>query len=112
MTVLPTVLRDLLLLEQALVLEGFEVATPGYVKDFDGKETPVDISAFKVNFPIIGWKRNENGCFSLIADIVRISYSYDISKALQAINRNYATLYAIKQASNCFINKSFSLIND
>ncbi|WP_320676827.1 hypothetical protein [Prochlorococcus sp. MIT 1300] len=109
LNVLPTLLNDLSLLEQALKEEGFQVQAPGLITDFDGGIQICDLVVNDNGKPFLAWNSSDGGRIELIVDLVRLTKQRDTSQLLHRINRRYTALVALKSAKLKFQNFSLSM---
>jgi|TARA_B100000073_G_scaffold285677_1_gene247223 hypothetical protein len=98
LSILPTLVIDLDLLEVALCSEGFKVSRGGVVSSFDNHQT-VDLAAFHPSGLQLGWRRSANQPhFDLVADLAAPAGSGLTEPALRRVLRRYAMNQAMRQA--------------
>ncbi len=104
LTILPTVFKQLNLLEASLTNEGFSVLRNVDIIDFEGKNINVDILATKNQHFPISWQKSDDGVISMITDLQRLSRDVEISSTLHKISQSYSLLYATQEALQNFSN--------
>ena len=98
LTILPTLVTDLDLLEIALCSEGFKVFRGGVVSSFDTHQL-VDLAAVHPSGLQLGWKHSDNQPhFDLVADLAAPQGSGQTEPALRRVLRRYAIHQAMRQA--------------
>ena len=98
LSILPTLVIDLDLLEIALRSEGFMVSRGGVVSSFDHHQT-VDLAAVHPSGLQLGWRRTDHQPhFELVADLAAPAGSGLTEPALRRVLRRYAMNQAIQQA--------------
>jgi hypothetical protein len=71
------------------------------VRGFNSQQVQADIVAVLEGEQDIGWSRNANGSFDMIADLPGVARENDLNKLLGLINQKYAvnkTLAQVKQS--------------
>ena len=98
LSILPTLVTDLDLLEIALRSEGFKAFRGGVVSSFDMHQ-PVDLAAFHPSGLQLGWRHSDNQPhFDLVADLAAPEGSGLTEPALRRVLRRYAINQAMRQA--------------
>ena len=98
LTILPTLVTDLDLLEIALCNEGFKVFRGGILSSFDTHQS-VDLAAVHPSGLQLGWKHSDNQPhFDLVADLAAPQGSGQTEPALRRVLRRYAIHQAMRQA--------------
>src|SRR5918997_2709075 len=88
--ILKTSLRDL----------GISVKTDADVRGYNGQRVRSDIVATLEGEYDLGWSRNTDGSFDLIADLWGVAKKHNQTELINSINQKYAvnkTLAAVKQ---------------
>jgi hypothetical protein len=79
---------------------GFTVKTEADVRGSNGQRVQADVVAVLAGDYDIGWSRNGDGSFDLIADLWGIAQKHSQTELINSINQKYAvnkTLEEIKQ---------------
>jgi len=98
LSILPTLVIDLDLLEIALQNEGFKVSHGGVVSSFDSHQS-VELAAVHPSGLQLGWRRNiSQPHFDLVADLAAPAGSGMTESALRRVLRRYAMNHALRQA--------------
>ena len=98
LSILPTLVIDLDLLEIALRSEGFKVLRGGVVSSFDSHQS-VDLAAVHPSGLQLGWRQSDNDPhFDLVADLAAPEGSGMTEPALRRVLRRYAMTQAMRQA--------------
>lgn len=98
LSILPTVLRELDLLDAALRDLGLSPVAGGDLQGFADDRQPVDLSVTLSDGQRIGWRRQRDGQLSLVADLQRIGRSRSLRPLIGAITRRYAARLALREA--------------
>ena len=99
LSILPTLVTDLELLELSLQAEGFRVKRDGLVSSFDRHQS-VDLAAQRASGEQLGWRRtDEQHQFELVADLSAPEGSGRTESALRRVLRRYALNTALREAS-------------
>ncbi|GCE65430.1 hypothetical protein OMCYN_01368 [cyanobiont of Ornithocercus magnificus] len=98
LSILPTVLKDLVLLRRALRSEGYIISSSGKVATIGSGEIGVELVACSDDGAVLGWRRGEDGILELVGDLVRLSSRLAISERLKRISRAYALQQALQEA--------------
>ncbi|KZR87990.1 hypothetical protein MITS9509_01685 [Synechococcus sp. MIT S9509] len=98
LSILPTLVTDLDLLEIALTSEGFKVLRRGVVSSFDSHQS-VDLAAVHPSGLQLGWRQSDNAPhFDLVADLAAPEGSGMTESVLRRVLRRYAMTQAMRQA--------------
>ncbi len=100
LTVIPTLLNDLQVLERALISQGFTVRRPDHIVDFDGKPNFVDISAEANDGKLLAWVRGTDGNLELVIDLFKFSSKKSSNNSLDKILKSYAAIKALEAAKD------------
>lgn len=79
---------------------GIQVKTDADVRGYSGQKTRADIVAVLEGEFDLGWSRNADGSFDLIADLWGVAKKHNQTELINSINQKYvinATLAATKQ---------------
>ncbi len=96
----PTKLTDQEILKTTLHSLGIRVITDSNVRGVNGQQVHADIVAVLEGECDLGWSRNADGTFDLIADVPGVAIKHNQAKLINSINQKYAvnkTLSQIKQ---------------
>lgn len=99
LSILPTVLRDTDILQQALASLGLNSEPGGELVGFAGERQQVAISVQLDGGQKLGWQRNADGRLSLVGDLQLLSRSLTLPILLGRITRAYAARQALHEAS-------------
>ena len=99
LSILPTVLRELDLLDAALCDLGLSPVSGGDLQGFADDLQPVDRSVTLADGQRIGWRRQRDGQLVLVADLQRLSRSRSLRPLIGAITRRYAARLALREAA-------------
>ena len=102
LSILPTVLESVELLESCLIDEGFSTTRSGVITGFAGQIQAVDLVAISADGQQLAWTRSADGTLSLIGDLGRLSTHYGLSSRLQRITRSYALRKALIDLEESF----------
>ena len=98
LSILPTLVTDLDLLESALQAEGFRVQCGGIVSSFDHHQA-VDLAAYHPSGLQLGWRRTgDHDQLDLVADLSAPAGSGRTESALRRVLRRYALNTALRDA--------------
>ena len=98
LSILPTLVTDLDLLEIALQAEGFRVQCGGIVSSFD-RHQAVDLAAYHPSGLQLGWRRTgDHDQLDLVADLSAPAGSGRTESALRRVLRRYALNTALHDA--------------
>lgn len=99
-TTFRTKITDAELLKASLRDLGICVKTDATVRGVHGQGVSADIVAVLEGECDMGWSRNSNGSFDLIADLWGVARKHNATEIINSINQKYAvykTLAAVKQ---------------
>jgi len=99
LSILPTVLRDVDILHQALGSLGLRSEPGGDLLGFAGERQPVAISVQLQGGQRLGWQRSTDGSLALVGDLQQLSRSLTLQTLLGRITRAYAARQALQDAS-------------
>jgi|TARA_B100001093_G_C26859615_1_gene1029252 hypothetical protein len=108
LSILPTVITDLELLEETLLSEQYQVQRPGLIKAFGQDIHPAELVATDLSGLQMGWRRNGDGSLSLMVDLGQTKDSAGYQVRLQKILRNYALRSALRSKAGVTFNPSVS----
>jgi len=97
---LRTKLTDAEILKASLQDLGIHVKENASVRGANGQKIHADIVAPLAGDYDIGWSRNANGSFDLVADLWAVAKQHNQAELMNAINQKYAvkrTLSEVKQ---------------
>jgi hypothetical protein len=93
-------LTDVESLKSSLRNLGIVVQTNAKVRGHDCQRVRADIVAVLEGDYDLGWSRNANGSFDLIADLWGVARKHNVAALISSINQNYVvnqTLVAVKR---------------
>lgn len=93
-------LTDIEILKESLYNLGFTVQTDAVVRGSNGQQVRADIVAVLEGGYDLGWSRNGDGSFDLIADLWGVARKHNMSGLISSINQKYAvnqTLATVKR---------------
>jgi hypothetical protein len=99
LSILPTVLRDIDILHQALGSLGLPSEPGGELLGFAGERQLVAISVQLEGGQKLGWQRSGDGSLCLVGDLQQLSRSHTLQSLLGKITRAYAARQALQEAS-------------
>jgi hypothetical protein len=99
LSILPTVLRDVDILHQALGSLGLPSEAGGELLGFAGERQLVAISVQLEGGQKLGWQRSADGSLCLVGDLQQLSRSHTLQSLLGMITRAYAARQALQEAS-------------
>jgi hypothetical protein len=88
------------ILQQSLRDLGITVKTDADVRGYNGQRLRADIVAVLEGDYDLGWTRNSDGTYDLIADLWGVAKKYNQTELINSINQKYAinkTLAEVKQ---------------
>lgn len=94
---LRTILTDANLLKATIRDLGFYVKTEADVRGYGGQRVRADVVAVLEGEYDVGWSRNADGSFDLIADLWGISKKYNQIELIHSINQKYAVNKALAE---------------
>lgn len=100
LSILPTVLRELDLLDASLRDLGFSPESGGNLQGFAEDRQPVDLSVRLADGQRLGWRRQGDGQLVLVADLQRIGRSRSLRPLIGTITRRYAARLALREAAH------------
>ena len=98
LSILPTVLRDEIVLAQALRDLDLEPLPAGELQGFADERQAV---CLRVRLPEglqIGWRRQADGSLALVGDLQRLARSRSVQQLIGRITRHYAAHQALQTA--------------
>ncbi|MCX5950235.1 MAG: DUF1257 domain-containing protein [Cyanobacteria bacterium] len=99
LSILPTVLRDVDILHQALGSLGLSSEPGGDLLGFAGERQPVAISVQLQGGQRLGWQRAAAGSLALVGDLQQLSRCLTLQTLLGRITRAYAARQALQDAT-------------
>lgn len=93
-------LTDVEILKDSLRNLGFVVQTDAVVRGSDSQCARADVVAVLEGGYDLGWSRNVDGSFDLIADLWGVAKKHNMAKLINSINQKYAvnqTLAVVKR---------------
>jgi len=110
LSILPTVLRDEILLAQVLRDLGLEPQGQGQLHGFAGERQSV---CLRVRLPEglwLGWSRQGDGSLALVGDLQRLSRSRSVQALIGQLTRRYAARHALQAAAMALPGASVQLV--
>jgi hypothetical protein len=98
LTILPTVIKDLELLEETLLAEHYLVQRPGLIKAFGQDIYPAELVATDSSGLQMGWRWEADGSLALMLDLGQTKDSVGHKTHLNTILRAYALRSALRSA--------------
>ncbi len=98
LTILPTVIKDLELLEETLLAENYLVQRPGLIKAFGQDIYSADLVATDRSGLQMGWRWDTDGSLALMLDLGQTNDSAGHQTRLKTILRAYALRSALHSA--------------
>jgi hypothetical protein len=108
LTILPTVITDLELLEETLLAEHYLVQRPGLIKAFGEDIFTADLVATDRSGLQMGWRLDSDGSLSLMLDLGQTKDSAGHQTRLKTILRAYALRSALRSKDGVTFNPSLS----
>ena len=108
LTILPTVIKDLELLEETLLAEHYLVQRPGLIKAFGQDVYPAELVATDSSGLQMGWRRDADGSLALMLDLGQTRDSAGHETRLKTILRAYALRSALRSADGVSLDPSVS----
>ena len=108
LTILPTVITDLELLEETLLAEHYLVQRPGLIKAFGQDVFPAELVATDSSGLQMGWRRDADGSLALMLDLGQTRNSAGHKTHLKTILRAYALRSALRSADGVSLDPSVS----
>ncbi|NCG16060.1 MAG: DUF1257 domain-containing protein [Synechococcales cyanobacterium H12SWP_bin.12] len=108
LTILPTVITDLELLEETLLAEHYLVQRPGLIKAFGQDIYPAELVATDSSGLQMGWRWDADGSLALMLDLGQTRNSSGHKTHLKTILRAYALRSALRSADEVSLDPSVS----
>ena len=108
LTILPTVITDLELLEETLLAENYLVQRPGLIKAFGQDIYPAELVATDSSGLQMGWRWDADGSLALMLDLGQTRNSVGHKTHLKTILRAYALRSALRSADGVSLDPSVS----
>ena len=108
LTILPTVITDLELLEETLLAEHYLVQRPGLIKAFRQDVFPAELVATDSSGLQMGWRWDADGSLALMLDLGQTRNSAGHKTHLKTILRAYALRSALRSADGVSLDPSVS----
>ena len=108
LTILPTVITDLELLEEILLGEHYLVQRPGLIKAFGQDIYGADLVATDRSGLQMGWRWDTDGSLALMMDLGQTKDSAGHQSRLKTILRAYALRSALRSADGAMFHPSVS----
>ncbi len=108
LTILPTVITDLELLEETLLAEHYLVQRPGLIKAFGQDIYPAELVATDSSGLQMGWRWDADGSLALMLDLGQTRNSAGHKSHLKTILRAYALRSALRSADGISLDPSVS----
>ena len=108
LTILPTVITDLELLEETLLAENYLVQRPGLIKAFGQDIYSAELVATNRSGLQMGWRRDDDGSLALMLDLGQTRNSAGHKTHLKTILRAYALRSALRSADGVSLDPSVS----
>ena len=108
LTILPTVITDLELLEETLLAEHYLVQRPGLIKAFGEDIFTADLVATDRSGLQMGWRWDSDGSLSLMLDLGQTKDSAGHQTRLKTILRAYSLRSALRSKDGVTFNPSLS----
>lgn len=108
LTILPTVITDLELLEETLLAEHYLVQRPGLIKAFGQDIYSAELVATDSSGLQMGWKWEADGSLALMLDLGQTKNSAGHKTHLKTILRAYALRSALRDADGVSMDTSVS----
>ena len=108
LTILPTVITDLELLEETLLAEHYLVQRPGLIKAFGQNIYPAELVATDSSGLQMGWRWDADGSLALMLDLGQTRNSAGHKTHLKTILRAYALRSALRSADEVSLDPSVS----
>ena len=108
LTILPTVITDLELLEETLLAEHYLVQRPGLIKAFGQDVFPAELVATDSSGLQMGWRWDADGSLALMLDLGQTRNSAGHKTHLKTILRAYTLRSALRSADGVSLDPSVS----
>ena len=106
LTILPTVITDLELLEETLLAEQYHVQRPGLIKAYGQDIFSAELVATDPNGLQMGWRWDAHGSLELMLDLGQTKDSAGHPSRLKTILRAYALRAALRSADRLNLDSS------
>jgi Protein of unknown function (DUF1257) len=106
---LRTKITDAEILKSSLRDIGVSVKTQADVRGYNGQRVRADIVAMLEGEYDLGWSRNPDGSFDLIADLWGVAKKHNQTELINSINQRYAvtkTLAEVKRTGHTVVAQS------
>jgi hypothetical protein len=94
---LRTKISDAVVLTSSLKDLGIQVENNANVRGYHGQQVRADIVAVLEGEYDLGWSRNADGSFDLIADLWGVAKKHNQTELINAINQKYAVNKALSE---------------
>jgi hypothetical protein len=94
------------ILTSSLADLGFTVKTQAEVRGYNGQRKSADIVAVLEGDYDLGWSRNSDGTFDLIADLWGIAKKHNQTELINSINQKYAVNKTLAEAKQAGLNNA------
>jgi hypothetical protein len=94
-----TKVTDAEILVKSLLDLGIQVKEESEIRGFNGQSARADIVAVLEGEYDLGWSRNAEGSFDLLADFWGVAKKHNQSELIERINQKYAVNSTLKQVS-------------
>ena len=108
LTILPTVITDLELLEETLLAENYLVQRPGLIKAFGQDIYSAELVATNRSGLQMGWRRDDDGSLALMLDLGQTNDAAGHQTHLKTILRAYALRSALRSADGATLTPSLT----
>ena len=108
LTILPTVIRDLELLEETLLAEHYLVQRPGLIKAFGQDIYAAELVATDRSGLQMGWRWDADGSLALMLDLGQTNDAAGHQTHLKTILRAYALRSALRSADGATFTPSLT----
>ncbi|MFM8258722.1 MAG: DUF1257 domain-containing protein [Vulcanococcus sp.] len=99
LSILPTVLRDVRVLAEALEDLGLQAESGGELIGFADDRQAVSLRVQLPEGQWLGWRRQADGSLALVGDLQRLGRSRSLQQLIGRITRRYAARQALRTAS-------------
>jgi Protein of unknown function (DUF1257) len=108
---LRTKITDAEILKNSLKDLGINVKTVADIRGYNGQRVKADIVATLEGEYDLGWSRNNDGSFDLIADLWGVAKKHNQTELINAINQKYAvnkTLSEVRRSGHTVVAQGVS----